>query len=88
VPGRLTAIPIPMKLRLPRGPIRHIVCVAVTQFALWASHPSAANLTLQISNDMTPPSGWAQVKVFVAVPSQVASGLILSTKSCGKEDST
>ena len=35
---KLTAIPIPMKLRGPRVPTRHTVWVIIAQFALWASH--------------------------------------------------
>jgi uncharacterized protein (TIGR03437 family) len=74
MPGRLTAIPIPMKLRWPRGPIRHIVCVTVAQFVLLASRLSAASVPLQISNETAPPGGWAQIKVYAAKPTPISSG--------------
>jgi uncharacterized protein (TIGR03437 family) len=57
---------------------RHL-CVVVTRLAL-ASLGCAAcaqTLTLQVSNEIAPAGGWAQIKISASAPAQVAGGRIV-----------
>ncbi len=54
--------------------------VMVAQIALaafFAGPASAANLALQVSNELAPVGGWAQVKISAAAPALIASGRIV-----------
>jgi hypothetical protein len=49
----------------------------ITIAALLACHAAGANLALQVSNETAPAGGWAQVKIFAAAPTLIASGRMI-----------
>jgi hypothetical protein len=56
-----------------------ISCVIATRISvavLLALTASAADLTLQVSNETVPAGGWAQIKIFAATPQKVGFGRI------------
>ena len=69
-----------LNLRWSHASCRRGSCVIPVQLvltALLASHASAANLTLRVSNEIAPSGGWAQIKISAAAPAMIANGRIL-----------
>jgi hypothetical protein len=70
------------KLRLRDVSYSRSACVILAQIALvapLAGQASAGNLALQVSSEIGPPGGWAQIKISATVPARIASGRIVMT---------